>query len=98
EAKAVDLAARSGMPPPFPNRSVDDPDQYLVMNEPVQYAWVELGKNQRAEMGLSSTHPGAGRHGDLSSVFATARERNRTIPYGKNLYWSRATRNEKLKE
>jgi SecD/SecF fusion protein len=98
EARAVELAARSGMPPPFPNKSVDDPDQYLVMNEPVQYAWVELAKNQRAEMGLSTTNPGAGRHGDLSGVFAAARTANRTVPFGGNLYWSRATHNEKMKE
>jgi SecD/SecF fusion protein len=96
EAKALDAAARSGLSPPFLNKTQDDPDQYMVMNDPVQYAWVELGKNERADMGLSSVNPHAGRHGlDLSQAFASARRTNKLVYHGSNVYWSRESRNEK---
>ena len=96
EAKALDAAARSGLPPAFPNKTPEDADQYIVMNEPVQYAWVELGKNERADLGLSTVNPRPGRHGqDLGPVFANARKTNKLVYHGQNVYWSRDSRNEK---
>src|SRR5262245_39999323 len=95
EAKALDEAARAGLPPPFPNPDPTSPEGYIVMNEPVQYAWVELGKNQRAEYGLSSTNPGPGRHEYLSPNFEQARSGKGIVRHGRNAYWSRESKSEK---
>ncbi|MSR55506.1 MAG: protein translocase subunit SecD [Gemmataceae bacterium] len=100
EAKALDSSARAGSPPLFPNKPAGDVSEYIVMNEPVQYAWVELGKNQRAEMGLSTASPGptkrAGRDEvALFPVFEQARSAGTFVPYGRNIYWSRESKNEK---
>jgi SecD/SecF fusion protein len=96
ESKTLDAAARSGLPPPFPNKPADDPDQYIFENDPVQYAWVELGKNERADLGLSSTHPGAGTRGrDLAPLFASQRATGKIVHFQDNAYWSRESRNDK---
>src|SRR5262249_25877058 len=59
----------------------------------------ELGKNERADMGLSSVNPHPGRHGvDLSGAFANARKTNKLVYHGSNgtnVFWSRESRNEK---
>jgi SecD/SecF fusion protein len=106
EAKAIEAAARAGLPPPFPNKSLDDTDQFLVQAAetdkaplPVQYQWVELGKNRRQELGLSSTHPGPGRDGvDLAPTFNAARSSLGIVTYGPDIYWSRESRSDKNPE
>jgi len=99
EARSLDAAARAGLPPPFPNKPAGDVNEYIVMNEPVQYAWVELGMNQRAEMGLSTANPGAGKHGtesnELFPVFQQARTSGSFVPFQRNTFWSREAKNEK---
>jgi SecD/SecF fusion protein len=101
EAKALDNNARAGIPPPFPNKTAGDTEEYMVAaadqsGSPVQYAWVELGKNERRDMGLSSTHPGPGRNGtDLSGLFAADRTNSKIVSFRQNAYWSRESRSDK---
>lgn len=108
EGRALDAAARAGLPPPFPNKSPDDPDAYVVQAGgpsdgaiPVQYAWVELDKNLRKDLGISTTQPGQGRPDgnnrplNLFPQFESHRGAHTLFPYEGNVYWSRESRNEK---
>ena len=95
QAKVLDDAARVGIPPPFPNRGINDAEPFMFKNELVQYAWVELSKHERADMGLSSENPGPGRHYDLSSTFAIARGNGTVVDRGRDVYYSRDSRNER---
>lgn len=102
EAKALDAAARAGLPPPFPNRGPSDADAFFVQANDatpslVQYSWVELSKNERADLGLSTAKPGPGRAGNMFDTFQTARTTNSIVPYGSGAYWSRPAINEKNK-
>src|SRR5262245_33211739 len=96
EAKKLLEAAKKGSPPPFPNVGPDDPGGYVVENEPVQYFWVELSKQERADLGVSSTHPGPGRRGDnMFPIFEQARKDNSIVRYHGNAYWSRPSQSDK---
>jgi SecD/SecF fusion protein len=101
EGKELLRAALDGVPPPFTNKAPGDPDEYMVgaaeqSPTPVQYAWVELGKNERADLGISSTRPGPGRNGvELAPLFESARTTNRVVRHGSNVYWSRPSRSLK---
>ena len=107
EAKALEAAAKSGLPPPFPNRGPNE-SPFLFKNEEVRYEWVELGKHGRAEHGLSTKHVGRSRHGvdrTFYDALADARARNdvlvvphedreRSAQYS-DIYYSRPSQNEK---
>jgi SecD/SecF fusion protein len=51
--KEIEESAKSGLPPRAPSRDADG-NPFVVMDEPVSYEWVELGKHMRSERGLSS--------------------------------------------
>ncbi|HEX3152215.1 MAG TPA: protein translocase subunit SecD [Gemmataceae bacterium] len=102
EAKALANNALLGLPPPFPNKPPGDVDEYLVKAAdetpiPVQYAWVELDKVQRAHLGISSSKPGVdGNHRDWNPVFAAARDGNRIVTIDHDTYYSRPCVNAKI--
>jgi SecD/SecF fusion protein len=101
EARTVDAAARNGSPPPFPNRGPNDLDPFMVaamdpVATPVEYAWVEVGKHERAEHGLKESAKGEGRYGmGLYAAAEAARKEGRPFEYGGRFYYSRESRNEK---
>ncbi|WP_020468283.1 protein translocase subunit SecDF [Zavarzinella formosa] len=99
-ADALKKAAETGAPPPFPNRTGDA--QLLVMDVPVRYEWVELAKNERYDLGLSSTATTKNSRGhDYFATLETARNRNEayveTSPVDKGrtgaVYYSRKSEN-----
>lgn len=71
-ADALKKAALDGVPPPFPNPPAG---QLVVMDEPVRYEWVELAKNIRADMGLSSQAKNTGKR-DMFAELEAARSKN----------------------
>ncbi|HKA06657.1 MAG TPA: protein translocase subunit SecD [Gemmataceae bacterium] len=107
EGKALEAAAKTGLPPPFPNRGPNE-SPFLFKNEEVRYEWVELGKHGRAEHGLSTKHVGQTRHGSdrfFYDALADARSKNdvlvlpredreRSAQYSE-VYYSRVSQNEK---
>ena len=81
EAKALETAAKAGLPPPFPNRGPSE-SPFLYKNEEVRYEWVELGKHARADRGISTKNPGRTRHGENRSFYdqlAAYRTRNEVL-------------------
>ena len=54
-AEALKKSAELGVPPPFPNRTGDAQTMLFSDPTPVRYEWVEIDKNQRFDLGLSST-------------------------------------------
>lgn len=56
EAKELELSAKNGLPPPFPNRASTEAP-FLFKNEEVRYEWIELDKHFRAEENLSTNLP-----------------------------------------
>jgi SecD/SecF fusion protein len=104
EAKTLDAAARNGTPPPFPNRGPNDPDPFMVaamdpVATPVEYAWVEVGKHERAEHGLKEDKKGEGRYGPaLYDAAEAARREGKLFDFSGRIYYSRVSQNEKNKE
>ncbi len=78
EADALKKAAEAGVPPPFPNRSAD---AAIVLDNdttgtPVRYEWVELDKNERYDLGLSSTATTKSGRRDYFKTLEDARKNN----------------------
>jgi SecD/SecF fusion protein len=102
--KELEAAARAGLPPRFPNKAADDPKPFDVMGEAVRYEWVELARNRRAEMGLSTTQ-NADRKTPRFEQFASQRTNGEpVIDSGTDdkgvisaMYWSRPSLSDRKK-
>jgi SecD/SecF fusion protein len=110
EAKDLEAAAKSGLPPPFPNRGPNEPP-FIFHNEEVRYEWVELGKHARAEKRISTKLPEnlseeeRVRGGFLRTRLEEARKNNEIFVLGddaearsihlSSFYYSRVSQNDK---
>jgi SecD/SecF fusion protein len=98
EAKDLEKAAKTGLPPPFPQ----DKGPFMYKGEEVRYEWVELGKQSRADHRISTFIPEAER-GPLYHRLAVARASNQLdavespAENGRmtTIYYSRVSQNEK---
>jgi SecD/SecF fusion protein len=102
--EAIELGknAAAGLPPLFPNRGPNE-SPFVYKNEEVRYEWVELSKQTRADLGISSFLPEDRRSG-LYHRLAQARATNEVVvidgsnEYGRysTIYYSRPCVNEKI--
>ncbi len=107
EAKDLETNAKSGLPPPFPNRGPNEAP-FLFKNEEVHYEWVEIGKHRRNELKINTENRPEGTLTDtgLYAQLADARAKNDLLIISgtdqeKNgryseVYYSRPTVNEKI--
>jgi SecD/SecF fusion protein len=101
EAEALATAAKAGLPPPFPNRGPNEPP-FIYKGEEIRYEWIELGKQSRADLGLSTFLPD-NKRSELYHRLAAARANNDIyVQEGSNehgrlstIYYSRKSESEK---
>src|SRR5262249_3595079 len=73
---ALDRAAREGLVPPFPPGEFHD---NLTPEQPATYAWVELGQEERQQLGLSNVQETSREPSPLWRRMAEARKKNETV-------------------
>jgi SecD/SecF fusion protein len=73
---ALDRAAREGLVPPFPPGEFHD---NLTPENPATYAWVELGQEERQQLGLSNVQETSREPSPLWRRMAEARKKNETV-------------------
>lgn len=101
EAQELATAAKAGLPPPFPNRGPNE-TPFIFKGEEIRYEWIEIGKQGRADLGISTSLP-EGQRSALYHRLAAARANNEVVVVeGSNehgrlstIYFSRKSESEK---